>query len=378
MQDETGGLGVAGAGGKNKLPVKTTFTAAGGGPALPSPSSGGGGGGDDKGGGAPAAKDPYLEYLATINANYLNSLRNTPGSMSATNKYLTPGASEWEQYLAASSGEGQKLFGYGGIQDVTPGNEFNSDPGIAGWHIVPPTTASPNTDWYQPSYSDPMNWGGGGGGGGGGGNGGNGGWFDYSIEGAPEGWIGKGRTGDERYLVGSLLNNLMANSSKVDREYLAQVLSRMYPEGENPFAAYNPVNLPAGFYGTETLNPEMENYYLGDERATRVMSALTAMQKASGVGEEQWGPGYSWLMRMANTMQDYGDYGATTSITNQQRAEMMARLDPLLAEGKNENLSPYAEIGRMLTQPFFTNAPFNARSTTPTGIQFGNRNPTLF
>jgi hypothetical protein len=119
----------------------------------------------------------------------------------------------------------------------------------------------------------------------------------------------------------------------------------------------------------------------GSERAQGMLSSLQAMAGATGKKFKEFGKGGEWLSTIAQTLKQYGAQGQTNMLTPVERAQMLAALDPILAEGKGQGskVAPFAEIARMITQPFFSAGPVSPVAKTPYGsLASGQRNPLLF
>jgi hypothetical protein len=160
-------------------------------------------------------------------------------------------------------------------------------------------------------------------------------------------------------------------------------LARAYAE---QFGNYDPTKLGqesfagrgGGAFGE--LTPGIENWFLSDNRASEVLSALDNMEAATGTTGEKRGKGSAWLRSVAGVMRDFGGGGDTNSLTGTQREQQQAQWGALSKEAQgNQDLAPFAAIARMLMSPFFSEETFNPSAATPTGgMAFGQRNPTLF
>jgi hypothetical protein len=245
----------------------------------------------------------------------------------------------------------------------------------SGW--LGPTDAGLGPVNYPGSGGDPGPTGGGGGGHGGGGGGTNWNWNSYGLDNVPSWWTGKTNAASQDTQYASMMNAMIPFMSEEDQRYAGSTLARMFKE----FGSYNPLTNNAFTTPAVNMTDDMTRNYQNSKRARGMLQALTAMQQASGAGEEQWGPGYAWLQQLGDVMGDWGQSGATEMMTPVQQQQMLAALDPLLAESKGSGsaVSPYAELGRMLTQPFFSAGPLSPRTQGAQGQQvFGAPNPLLY
>lgn len=252
------------------------------------------------------------------------------------------------------------LFGYGtsglpeqvnaGWMPVTPGFEFGGDPGIAGYHLAPPEEEAAQLlpgggGGYLPPTQTTTETGGGGGG-----------WGKYNLDNAPEWWKGRasGSSADRQFA--SVMNALIPFMSPEDQRTAASTLSRMFKQ----FESYNPLT-------NQGLTPPVpseitdatKDPYESRQRAMQMLDAIQRMGKAGKIktGTGQKVPaGVAWLQQIADVLQDFGIGGATENLTSAQVQQLRAALDPLLAEGKGSGskVSQYAEIARMITEPFFS------------------------
>lgn len=279
----------------------------------------------------------------------------------------------------------QYLFGYGsqpppvgGWEPVTPGSEFSGDPGVAGWHIAPDETQAPTLGGGP--YVPPVPRRGGGGGGGGEG-GGYGGWGEYDLESHPEWWKGLSAGNSEDQQFASILNAMIPSMSPEDQRTAASTLARMFPEFESYNSLTNQGMTPP--VPSEVTDATTQQYET-TQRAQSILEAITRMGAAGGIKtgtSSEVSPAVAWLQQIADLGKDFGISGATEMMTPAQLQALMAALDPLLAEAKGtgSKVAPYAEIARMLTEPFYSAGKVFPRSTGANGqMAFGQPNRTIF
>jgi hypothetical protein len=124
--------------------------------------------------------------------------------------------------------------------------------------------------------------------------------------------------------------------------------------------------------------------YETTQRAQSILEAITRMGAAGGITtgtSSEVSPAVAWLQQIADLGQDFGVSGATEMMTPMQLQALMAALDPLLAEakGSGSQVSAYAEIARMLTDPFYSSGDVFPRTQGANGqMAFGQPNRTIF
>lgn len=283
----------------------------------------------------------------------------------------------------------QWLYGYGsspppvgGYEPVTPGLEFPGDPGIAGWRIDPNETEQAPTPAFGggPALPAPSR-GGGGGGGGGGDGGGYGGWGEYDLESHPEWWKGLSAGNSEDQQFASILNAMIPSMSPEDQRTAASTLARMFPEFESYNSLTNQgMTPPVPGEVTDATTQQYET----TQRAQSILEAITRMGAAGGIKtgtSSEVSPAVAWLQQIADLGQDFGISNTTDMMTPTQLQALMAALDPLLAEAKGtgSKVAPYAEIARMLTDPFYSAGKVFPRSAGANGqMAFGQPNRRIF
>ena len=148
----------------------------------------------------------------------------------------------------------------------------------------------------------------------------------------------------------SMLNSMIPFMSPEDQRYTASVLYRLYPQF---FSSYS------SFAANETvpqapseLTTEQRQYMGSYQRAQAILDTLNKVKQVSG--NPKLGPGYSYLQELGSVLRDYSARNAGDSQTRSQYRQMMGALDPLVAEGQQENLSAFSALTRMLAQPYYT------------------------
>ena len=173
----------------------------------------------------------------------------------------------------------------------------------------------------------------------------------YHVEGAPDWWRGMIPSRyDPQSEYASMLNSMIPFMSPEDQRYTASVLYRLYPQF---FGSYS------SFAANETvpqapseLTTEQRQYMGSYQRAQAILDTLNKVKQVSG--NPKLGPGYSYLQELGSVLRDYSARNAGDSQTRLQYQQMMGALDPLVAEGQQENLSAFSALTRMLAQPYYS------------------------
>ena len=173
----------------------------------------------------------------------------------------------------------------------------------------------------------------------------------YHVEGAPDWWRGMIPSRyDPQSEYAAMLNSMIPFMSPEDQRYTASVLYRLYPKF---FASYS------SFAANETipqaptdLSTQQRQYMGSYQRAQAILDTLEKVKQVSG--NPKLGPGYAYVKELGSVLRDYSSRNAGNSQTRQQYQQMMGALDPLMAEGQQENLSAFSALTRMLTQPYYT------------------------
>jgi hypothetical protein len=182
----------------------------------------------------------------------------------------------------------------------------------------------------------------------------------YHVEGAPDWWRGVIPSRyDPQSEYASMLNSMIPFMSPEDQRYAASFLYRMYP---TYFPSYS------SFASNETIpqapteiTTDQRQYMTSYQRAQSILDTLAKVKEVSG--NPKLGPGYAYLQELGSVLRDYGAKGTGNSQTRQQYSQMMGALDPLVAEGQQENLSSFSALTRMLTQPYYTGGQLHPTTT---------------
>lgn len=178
---------------------------------------------------------------------------------------------------------------------------------------------------------------------------------------------------DTEYL--STLNLLIPFLSPEDQKTVASTIYQM--DAKN-FGHLNPEGIDV-----KPENPiadATEVKFESSERARKALSAMTALAGAVGKKDSELGPGYRYLRSIIDVADKFGAKDAINRQTRAQYQQMLAALDPLLAEssGSGGVLAPYGSLVKMLSQPFFSMGQLRPVQKTTSGkYSFGNPNSAL-
>ena len=175
---------------------------------------------------------------------------------------------------------------------------------------------------------------------------------------------------DVQYLMS--LNSTIPYLSPEDQRNAA---AQLYTMAADAFSYYKPEKIGAVIPHTaDTIRMSAQpgltsidtEYFASQRRAKDVMKALSNMREATVQGN-RWklGPGYTWLQQLVGALSSYGGQGPEERQSKTQRAALLGQLDPLLGMGQGAEIGPYANIGRMLTSPFFSQAVLGSTKRNP-------------
>jgi hypothetical protein len=174
---------------------------------------------------------------------------------------------------------------------------------------------------------------------------------DINISGAPEWW--RAMIPDSNNPLSNfqtLSNILIPLLSPEDQRTVATNLFQSDPE---QFALYDPELLdPAQIPGE--ITPELRRQFFTGERANDALGALDQLLAASGKTAEDFGPGYNYLRSIADTIGGFGLTSGANQLTETQQGQLLAQLDPLLAQGQSDALGAFGPLSRSFANPFFS------------------------
>jgi len=198
----------------------------------------------------------------------------------------------------------------------------------------------------------------------------------YTSPYAPSWWLGKTPSiMDDKSKYAALLNALIPYLSPEDQRTYASNLYRNYAEA---FPEYDPelmqYPIPPG-----EVTTEIKQRFTEKERAEQALATLSQVAGITGQTDEKMGTGYKFLRNLLSVLKDFGGESAENQQTRQQYLQQMGALDPLLAEGKSSELSPYSSIAQSLASPYFTAGQAVPIQKTSDGRYiFGQANRQLF
>lgn len=199
----------------------------------------------------------------------------------------------------------------------------------------------------------------------------------YQLPGSPEFWKGmmpSQWTPETEFAAMS--NALMPYLSPEDQRSLGSNLARLFPDA---FGNYSPEKAAYPEPQAPGIAPATSTYFQSAQRAADVLSALDKMKEVSGQDESKFGPGYQYLRHLADTMKDFGAPTGAQNMSRRQMVNLFGALDPLLAEGKGQQLGAYEGLAKSLTQPFFTAAQLlNVGKDESGNWVFGKANKSWF
>ncbi len=228
---------------------------------------------------------------------------------------------------------------------------------------------------------------GGGGGGGGGGFGGGGGGgrpappppvkfeeFDLEVAGAADWW--KALKPDRLTPISefqTLANLWLPFMSPEDARTVSTTLFQSDPEA---FAHLDPEVLKLSI--PSSIDPSSTAAFMSGERASNALTALTGLTAALGKEDDELGPGFNFLRGLAAAVERFGGAGGLLP-TRQERTQLRAELDPLIAQTEGQQLGAFGPLARGFTQPFFSAGLLDPRRRNRANQSvFGSPNPALF
>ena len=175
---------------------------------------------------------------------------------------------------------------------------------------------------------------------------------------------------DVQYLM--MLNTSIPYLSPEDQRNAA---AQLYVSAADGFSYYKPDKIGAVIPHTADtirmsaqtgLTPIDTEYFSSARRAKDVITALSNMREATVQGN-RWklGAGYTWLQQIAGALSAYGGQGPEERQSKTQYAAMLGQLDPLLSMGQSSEIGPFANIGRLLASPFFSQAVLGSQKRNP-------------
>jgi len=187
---------------------------------------------------------------------------------------------------------------------------------------------------------------------------------------------------DVQFLM--MLNTMIPYLSPEDQRNAA---SQIYASAADAFSYYKPDKIETKVPVSEQtkklsqqagLTTIDQDYFQSQARATGAIDALSQMREQTVKGE-RWklGPAYTWLQQVLGTL---GGFGGTSG-AGQTRSQYLAQqgaLDPLLAQAGTAELGGGGVIGRMFSQPFFSQQALRPTMQGPGGrVFFGQPTGTL-
>jgi hypothetical protein len=179
---------------------------------------------------------------------------------------------------------------------------------------------------------------------------------------------------DTEYLAS--LNLLIPFLSPEDQKTVASTIYQM--DAKN-FGHLDPEKITVT-PENDPLSDKTEVEFTASDRARKALAAMTSLASAVGKKDSELGPGYRYLRSIIDVADKFGAKDMLNRQTRAQYQQMLAALDPLLAEsqGTSGTLAPYGSLVKMLSQPFFSMGQLRPLQKTQSGkYQFGNPNSAL-
>lgn len=178
-------------------------------------------------------------------------------------------------------------------------------------------------------------------------------WEDrYDVEGAPEWWMGQTPIG--QYLsptaaYASVVNSMIPFLSPEDQRSTANNLARLLPD---VFGTYGDVGVD-GVTIPADITTALREQFTSTRRAEGMLTSLEAMRGVSDFEEKAFGPGFTYFENLANILGDFGGVEGSPQ-SRQQVTQLMAALDPIMAELGGQTMAAFGPAAQAVTQPFFS------------------------
>jgi len=193
---------------------------------------------------------------------------------------------------------------------------------------------------------------------------------------------------DVQFLM--MLNTMIPYLSPEDQRNAA---AQIYASAADAFSYYKPEKITVDVPVTEQtaklsqqtgLTTIDQSYYQSRARSRGALEALNQMREQT-VGGNRWklGPGYTWMQQVLGGLEQYGGgpsagspalgVGAFPDTGDQTRSQFLAQqgaLDPLLAQSGTAELGGIGAVGRMFSQPFFSQGAMRPTMQGPGGRTF--------
>jgi len=175
--------------------------------------------------------------------------------------------------------------------------------------------------------------------------------IDVNVAGAPEWW--KAVAPDQFNPLSeyqSLSNMFIPFLSPEDQRTVA---SNLFQSDSEQFSFYDPEKLEL-YAPPDAITPDIRQRFLSGERATQALNSLDRFLSVTGKKAADFGPGYSFLRGIADTIADFGLTSGASQFTETQQKQLLSALDPQLAQVKSQNLSAFGPLAKSFAAPFFS------------------------
>ena len=199
--------------------------------------------------------------------------------------------------------------------------------------------------------------------------------YDAGISGAPAWWKALQPDIINANSEYQTLANLMIPF--LSPEDQLTVASQLFQSDEQQFAHLNPELIGREGVVTEPTG-DIATRFLSGERASDVLGSFDRLLQVSGKEQKDFGPGYTFLRGLADTVEDFKLTSGATNFTEAQYSELLAALDPQLAQTESNQLSAFGPISRAFVTPFFSGGSLTGKARNKFGDIVPVRNRRWF
>ena len=155
------------------------------------------------------------------------------------------------------------------------------------------------------------------------------------------------------------------------------VATNLYQSDPEQFALYDPTGLGAPSIPGE-ITGEIRNQFFTGERANKALGAFDQLLSISGKTEEDFGPGFSFLKSVADQVGSFKLTSGATQLTETQQGQLLAGLDPLLAQTNSDQLRAFGPLARSFANPFFSAGSLTGTTKNRFGDMIRPGNPRYY
>jgi len=122
----------------------------------------------------------------------------------------------------------------------------------------------------------------------------------------------------------------------------------------------------------------MRTEFFTGERAQDTLDAFDQLLSISGKSADDFGPGYDYLRGIADTFTDFGLTSGASQLTETQQGQLLAALDPQLAQSKSGKLAAFGPLAQSFSNPFFSAGSLTGKVRNQFGDVIEPPNPRYF